>query len=317
MATTEFELIRTYFSTQGAAPGVELGIGDDCALLCPSPGELLAVTVDTLVGGVHFPAHGAPEQIGQRALRVNLSDLAAMGAQPRWALLALTLPAADEDWLAGFSRGLRAAATQWGVALVGGDTTRGPISITLTLMGAVSAEQALRRDGARVGDRIYVTGTLGDGAGGLAALNAPELTDLDYLRQRYWRPTPRVAEGQLLRALASAAIDVSDGLIADLGHIAARSGVGAHIQLDQLPLAPALTTFAGLAQARTWALCGGDDYELCFTVSPDHLAAVETLIATGQLTATAIGEVVTGAGVVCQDGAGRPLALPTSGYRHF
>lgn len=318
MAGREFTLIEKFFGgRQSHGAGVALGIGDDCALLRIEVGEELAVSTDTLVGGIHFPMDGSAELIGQRGLRVNLSDLAAMGAQPRWFLLALTLPGADEVWIGDFSRGLFAAASTYGVALVGGDTTRGPLSITITVMGVLPVGQALRRDGARPGDRVYVTGTLGGGAAGLAALADPALSaEIGGLRQKYWQPSPRLAEGQSLRGIASAAIDVSDGLLADLGHIARRSGVGAEIHAERLPLSRQIRHL-GAPQQMEWALGGGDDYELCFTVPTAHVRGVEALIDAGQLDATAIGEIVTGDQVLCFDAAGHELALNHRGYDHF
>ncbi|MGK2914087.1 MAG: thiamine-phosphate kinase [Porticoccaceae bacterium] len=315
----EFTLIRAFFADrQAVVADVQLGIGDDCALLVPNPGEVLAVTTDTLVSGVHFPVDGPAEQIGQRALRVNLSDLAAMGAEPRWFQLALTLPVADDAWVEAFSRGLFAAAKAYSIALVGGDTTRGPLCITITAIGALPAGEALRRDGAKPGDRIYVTGTLGDGAAGLAVLSDRSgQPHLNYLQQRYWRPSPRLAEGRLLRGLASAAIDISDGLLADLGHIAQRSGVGARIHTQRLPVAAPLRRYAHQTQWLDWALAGGDDYELCFTVPPANLDSVNALVASGRLAATPIGWIIAGAGVVCRDQLGRDRVVGRAGYDHF
>lgn len=318
----EFELIRRFFQqaqAEHSARGLLLGIGDDAALLDLPPDQHLAVSVDTLVSGVHFPADTDAEDIAQRALRVNLSDLAAMGAEPLWFTLALTLPAVDEDWLRDFSRGLFAVAQQYGCTLVGGDTTSGPLSLTLQVMGAVAPGQALRRDGAGVGDYILVTHYLGDGAAGLAAVEgrlnlAPP--HHDYLRQRFYRPEPRLVEAQHIRALASAAVDISDGLAADLGHICAASDLGAQVYVEDLPLSPALTVLADIDQARLWALSGGDDYELCFTVPESHMAEVGLLIAQGKLRATVIGHMVAGVGVQCLL-QGETFELDQAGYHHF
>lgn len=318
----EFELIRKFFQREQAeasSPGVVLGIGDDCALLQLPPARQLAISVDTLVADVHFPAAAEAEDIGQRALRVNLSDLAAMAAEPLWFTLALTLPAVDEDWLRAFSRGLFAAANEFNCALVGGDTTSGPLSMTLQVMGAVESGHALRRDGASPGDYILVTNFLGDGAAALAVIQGRlQLTGEheEYLRQRFYQPQPRLHEAKLLRNLASAALDISDGLVADLGHICAASDVAAVIDVETLPLSPALIAMDDIEQARLWALTGGDDYELCFSVPPENMPEVAMLIAEGKLHATVIGEMFAGAGVRCEL-AQKPFLLGQSGYQHF
>ena len=266
----EFSLINRYFSACGAAGNdTLLGVGDDCALLAPPSGEVLAVTTDTLLAGVHFPLDSPARLIAQRTLAVNLSDMAAMGATPRWFQLALTLPDTDQDWLADFSGGLNAMACQFNCALVGGDTTRGPLAISITLMGSVPPDKALTRSGAKPGDMIYVSGSLGDGAGGLAVIEgrlSAGKKDAVYLEERFWQPLPRISEGLEIRDFASAAIDISDGLLADLGHVAKASQVGALLEVDRLPLSQELRRAAGLEQGHTWALTGGDDYELCFTV---------------------------------------------------
>lgn len=318
----EFDLIERFFHQTAAeqpGPGVALGIGDDCALLDLPAGQQLAVSADTLVAGVHFPQDATPAEIAERALRVNLSDLAAMGAEPLWFTLALTLPEADEAWLRDFSRGLFAAAGGYACALVGGDTTSGPLSITINVMGAVPRGKGLRRDGANVGDFVLVTHHLGDGAGALAVLQNRWTTSEEYeayLRQRFYRPEPRLREGQLLRGLASAALDISDGLVADLGHICAASDLAAIIDVDALPLSPALQSCPDREQALRWALSGGDDYELCFTLPQELMPEVGLLIAQGQLQASVIGELVVGQGVhVERDGRAYPL--DQTGYQHF
>ena len=318
----EFQLIQQFFQREQAeqpAEGVLLGIGDDCALLQLPPGQQLAVSVDTLVNGVHFPLAADPELIAERALRTNLSDLAAMGADPLWFTLALTLPQADEDWLRAFSRGLFACAREFGIALVGGDTTSGPLSISIQAMGAVRPGQALRRDGANVGDFVLVTNSLGDGAAALAAIQEPALFAPEhyaYLHERFYRPVPRLRESQLLRGLASAALDISDGLVADLQHICTASDLGAVIDVENLPLSPALLGVDNRVQAYEWALSGGDDYELCFTVAPDNMADIAMLIAQGKLNATVIGEMVPGQGVICEY-QGKPFVPARAGYQHF
>ncbi|HET6724781.1 MAG TPA: thiamine-phosphate kinase [Gammaproteobacteria bacterium] len=306
----EFELIRRYFNRgEPNRPDVSLGIGDDAALLQPPPHHELAITTDTMVEGVHFPAGAPAHAIGYRALATNLSDLAAMGAMPAWATLALTLPQSEEQWLENFAQGFFELADEFDVALIGGDVTRGPLTITVTAHGWVPTGCALRRDGARPGDLIFVTGELGAAAAGLKAYPAAN-------RDRYLYPRPRVAEGQALRGAASAAIDISDGLLADLGHIVAMSGVGADIRLDRLPMAPALAQFDAQA-AREMALTGGDDYELCFTVAPDSVAAVRDRWRQNWPPVTEIGIVREQRVLRCIASDGQLWQPDTTGFRHF
>ncbi|WP_049630481.1 thiamine-phosphate kinase [Cellvibrio sp. pealriver] len=318
----EFQLIRQFFQREQAeqpAAGVLLGIGDDCALLDIPVGKQLAVSVDTLVAGVHFPTDADPELIAERALRTNLSDLAAMGAEPLWFTLALTLPHADEEWLRSFSRGLFACARDYKIALVGGDTTSGPLSITIQVMGATAPGAALRRDGANIGDFILVTNTLGDGAAALAAIQKTHIfadEHTDYLLQRFYRPTPRLVESAMICTIASSALDISDGLVADLQHICDASDLGAVIDVENVPLSPALQSLNNVPQALEWALSGGDDYELCFTVPPEKMADIAMLIAQGKLQATVIGEMVAGNKVICEY-EGQPFELTKTGYQHF
>lgn len=318
----EFQLIKQFFQREQAeqpAEGVLLGIGDDCALLQIPAGKQLAVSVDTLVAGVHFPLDADAELIAERALRTNLSDLAAMGADPLWFTLALTLPAANEDWLRSFSRGLFACAREYKIALIGGDTTSGPLTITIQVMGAVSPGTAMRRDGANIGDFVLVTHNLGDGAAALAVIqnriNCDE-SSASYLHERFYRPTPRLRESGLIRELASAALDISDGLVADLQHICDASDVGAIIDVENLPLSSAVQTLNNQTQALEWALSGGDDYELCFTVAPEKMADIAMLIAQGKLNATVIGEIIPGDKVICECD-GEPYELTRTGYQHF
>lgn len=319
---SEFQLIQQFFQREQAeqpAAGVLLGIGDDCALLQIPNGQQLAVTVDTLVAGVHFPVDADPQLIAERALRTNLSDLAAMGADPLWFTLALTLPDANEDWLRSFSRGLFACAREYGIALVGGDTTSGPLTITIQAMGAIAPQQTMRRDGANAGDFILVTNTLGDGAAALASIqNKCTFNDehTEYLLQRFYRPIPRLSESALIRELASSALDISDGLVADLQHICDVSDLGAVIDIENIPLSAAVLSLADSGQAYQWALAGGDDYELCFTVPPENMADIAMLIAQGKLNATVIGEMIPGHNVICEY-EGEPFALATTGYQHF
>lgn len=318
----EFQLIQQFFQREQAeqpAEGVLLGIGDDCALLQIPAGKQLAVSVDTLVAGVHFPVGADAELIAERALRTNLSDLAAMGADPLWFTLALTLPEANEDWLRSFSRGLFACAREYNIALVGGDTTSGPLTITIQVMGAVAPGAAMRRDGANVGDFVLITHSLGDGAAALAVIqdriSCDELS-ASYLHERFYRPVPRLQESALIRELASAALDVSDGLVADLQHICDASDVGAIIDVENLPLSSAVQSLNNQTQALEWALSGGDDYELCFTVAPEKIADIAMLIAQGKLNATVIGEIVPGNKVICEY-EGEPFKLANTGYQHF
>lgn len=334
MALDEFDLIRRYFTRADRQfpAGVRLGIGDDAALLDLSPGESLAVTTDTLVAGRHFPADALPFDIGWKALAVNLSDLAAMGAKPVGVTLAITLPLADEAWLAAFADGFFALADAHGVPLIGGDTTRGPLSITVTALGSVPFKQALRRDGAQPGDLIYVSGTLGDGGLGLAltqnSLHDVHLPPLHqaHVLARLHRPTPRLALGLALRGIASAAMDVSDGLVQDLGHLLKASGglhaLGATLTLEHLPLSPAMQYLAGEGEALQqlvldWALAAGDDYELLFTVPMSRQKQVELLGRDLELPLTQIGVVSAevGVGLSWRSEAYRDGEL--KGYRHF
>jgi thiamine-monophosphate kinase len=270
----EFALIRRHFAALSPpADSVALGIGDDCALVRPAPGQALAMTTDTLVAGRHFPYPTRPADIGWKSLAVSLSDLAAMGAEPRWFLLALTLPDADDEWLTAFAGGLQQLAQQSGICLVGGDTTRGPLSITITAIGLVPAGAALRRDGAQVGDLVCVTGTLGDAALGLARSEAGSFQTPDdgWLRVRLDRPTPRLRTGIGLRGLAHAAIDLSDGLAGDLGHVLEASGVGAMISVESLPMSEPFVRLAAMPRRLELQAAGGDDYELCLCIPPARL----------------------------------------------
>ncbi len=327
----EFELIREFFQHEQAdllleakaQASVILGIGDDCALLQIPVDKQLAISVDTLVADVHFPANARPEDIAERALRTNLSDLAAMGAEPLWFTLALTLPKNSEylheDWLRGFSRGLFCTANKYEIILVGGDTTSGPLSISLQVMGAVDTQQALRRDGASIDDFVCVTNYLGDGAAALAVIEKNLTLSMDheqYLRERFYRPTPRLAESKLLCGIASAALDVSDGLVADLNHICEASDLGAVIDVENLPLSPAVLAINDLALVRNWALSGGDDYELCFTVPPEKMPELAMLIAQGKINASVIGKMIAGSGVHCELD-GEMFELASAGYQHF
>ena len=310
----EFDLIAAIQSRIATRDDVLLGIGDDAALLQPPAGMLLAVAMDTLNAGVHFPDGTAPADIGWKALAVNLSDLAAMGAMPAWCTLSLSLPDADARFVEGFLDGFDALARSHGVALVGGDTTRGPLSVCVTVHGFVEPGQALRRDGAHVGDDVWISGPLGDAAGALSQWQAGDVVD-PALRARLDRPMPRVALGCALRGLASAAIDVSDGLLADLGHVCAASGGGAQVEIARLPASDALrAAFAGDALHALQA-SGGDDYELCFTAPPARRDAIEALqVEAGPVR---IGRIVEGQGVAALRADGCVWQPARPGYRHF
>lgn len=306
MPTSEFTLIYRYFSALGRGDAVDLSVGDDCAILRLEEGERLATSVDTMVVGVHFPEDSFPEDIGFRAVSAAASDLAAMGARPLGMTVALTLPEVDELWLHAFSQGLAAAVSAYQLPLVGGDTTRGPLTITIQVMGALPMDQALLRGGAQVGDDVYVSGTLGDAAGALAFLQGdwlPEPDNAEYLLNRFNRPSARIALGRELLGRATAAIDISDGLLADAGHIAAASGVKIRIEPGLLPLSPALSAHESPDKILQWALAGGDDYELCFCLPTGQLPPDDC---------TRIGRVEAGTGIDC----GLNIDI-SPGYQHF
>lgn len=316
----EFDLIARYF--QRPARNAVLGVGDDCALLAPWPGHHLAMSTDSLVEGRHFLPTVNPVHLGHKALAVNLSDLAACGAKPRAFLLALTLPRADKTWLSGFAQGLWALADTFDCELIGGDTTQGPLNINITVIGDVPSGQALLRSGAQVGDDIYVSGTLGDARLALdvfrGRLSVPEAVLLS-ARARMEQPTPRVALGMALRGIASAAADISDGLLGDLGHILTASRVGAELQAEAaLPLLACgpqlnLPTSAQLELV----LVGGDDYELVFTAPPQHSAAVQAAARASQTPVTRIGSVCAGHGLQIVDAHGYAQTHQFKSFDHF
>ena len=313
---SEFELIDRIRARAPHRDDVILGIGDDAAVLQVPPGKLLVVATDTLNAGVHFPIDTAPADIGWKSLAVNLSDLAAMGAQPAWCTLSLSLPHSDMAWLDAFLDGFLALAAQHDVALVGGDTTRGPLSIGVTMHGWVEPGRVLRRDAAQVGDDIWVSGTLGDAAGALVQRRSGACVD-PALRARLDRPTPRVATGLALAGVAHSAIDVSDGLLADLGHVCRASAVAAEVELDALPATPMLKAAFDADQRLRLQASGGDDYELCFTAPPSARAAIAT-IATSTITPlTRIGRIVAGEGVRALVADGAFWQSPRVGYEHF
>ena len=359
VAIDEFEIIRRYFTRPSGDDDVLLGVGDDAAVLRTAGS--IAVTVDTLVEGVHFPIGTAPDALGHRALAVNLSDIAAMGARPRWCTLALTLHEADPAWLEGFARGFFALAERFDVALVGGNLARGPLTITVEVIGAFDGRAPLTRAGGRSGDDVYVTGTLGDATAGLAILTgaveagmtiptggangsasgntegsgsgnaggsssggaegsasggAAQAAARRALVERFLRPTPRVEAGLALAGVATAAIDVSDGLAADLAHVCAASGCGAVVDVEALPRSAELDAVAAADEALGYALSGGDDYELCFTAAPADAARIEAALAACGTPAQRIGRLTDGAEIVFKR-HGERIELPRAGYMHF
>ncbi|MEP7186286.1 MAG: thiamine-phosphate kinase [Rhodanobacter sp.] len=320
----EFRLIeRIRELTSQPRDDVRIGIGDDAAVVAVPAGQELVVAIDTMVAEVHFPRNTAAADIGWKALAVNLSDLAAMGASPAWALLAMTLPEADSGFVEAFAEGFSRLAKPHRLALVGGDTTRGPLTISVAVHGFVPPGQAIRRDGARVGDAVLVTGTLGDAAAGLHALQHPLKADdsraglRDFLIERLNRPTPRLAAGVALRGLATACIDVSDGLLADLGHVCSSSEVGAEIEALRLPRSSALLDLHDDASALQFALHGGDDYELCFTVPARCVDQVQLDLSRLGCGVTRIGRIVEGEGVSVLGGDGIKLETDQRGWEHF
>lgn len=315
---SEFSLIKRYFTR--ATPGAVLGVGDDAALLRIGSGMELAVSTDMLVSGTHFFADADPYMLGHKALAVNISDMAAMGAQPRWATLALSLPAEDDAWLERFSAGFFALADAYQVELVGGDTTQGPLSLSVTILGEVPQGKALRRGGAKVGDEIWVSGKLGDAALALAHMQGKlVLNDASFAvtAAALHRPVPRVALGIALRGIASSAIDVSDGLLADLGHILERSGVAAELQFAALPVSLHLRPYLSRALGRQCALAGGDDYELCFTAPVARHAEVEKLATQLDFPLSCIGKIAAGSGCIVRAADGSVMKLERTGYDHF
>ena len=317
-SSSEFELIARHF-TRPAANAV-LGVGDDCALVDVTNGMDLAVSTDTMVSGTHFFPDVDPETLGHKALAVNLSDMAAMGAQPYWVLLALTLPTVDHAWLAAFAKGFFDLAEEFEVSLIGGDTTRGPLAITVTIMGEVPAGAALRRSGAKAGNDIWVSGTIGDAALAVAHRNGMlVLSEPDYREavMRLYEPTPRVRLGQALRGMATSAIDISDGLLADLGHICRLSGVGATVELAAIPVSSIGAKHIAEPAARTAITAGGDDYELCFTAPANSRESIAELTDMLGVRITRIGQVKRGKGMSLLGTDGKPIKIDAGGFDHF
>ena len=321
---SEFDLINQFFkATTRKRDDVLLGIGDDCAILSPPPGKQLAVSTDTLISGVHFPESTPAEEIGYKSLAVNLSDLAAMGAEPAWVSLAISLPEADENWLGNFMRGFNQLAEKYNVALIGGDTTQGSLSVTVNVTGFIDVDKALKRSHAKTGDSIFVTGNIGDAAIGLKAiLNKLEANrnisehDKLYCIKRLNRPVPRVEAGQLLSDFSVAAIDISDGLMADLNHICEASGVGALLNLQQVPLSQAVLNYYDNIPDWQNILNAGDDYELCFTCAQNQLSELQKLMDIHKVNIFCIGKITHDPGIKCFNN-GQLISYNQSGYNHF
>ncbi len=314
----EFALIARYFTRP--TPNAVLGVGDDCALLAPTPGMQLAVSSDMLLVGTHFAPRDSPAGIGHKSLAVNLSDLAAMGATPRWATLSIALPEVNEAWLAAFARGFFRMADMHAIELVGGDTTRGPLTVAITVMGEVPPGRALRRDGAEAGDDVWVSGQIGSAALALAYRQGRlfmEQIDAARVLPALYLPQPRVTLGVALRGLAHSAIDVSDGLLADLGHILDASSVGAEIEFARLPIAAVAAKYLADPVARECVLAGGDDYELCFTAPPTQRAEVELAAASAQVAITRVGRITAQPGLAVLGADAEPMPLGKTGYDHF
>jgi thiamine-monophosphate kinase len=316
----EFDLIARYFTPGAYAPDVLLGVGDDAAVLEVPAGYRLVAAVDTIIAGIHFPIDTTAANIAYRALAVNLSDLAAMGAQPRWFTLSLCMPDANEAWIAEFARSLQELAAHYRVQLVGGDTVKGPLNISVQILGLVEADGWLTRRGAQAGDVVVVSGVPGEAAGGLQLLQSAT-TSVSALHQqalleRFYRPTPRVELGRKIRSLASAAMDISDGLLTDLRKLCHASSCGALLNLESLPASPALLATFGAAQAEQFALQGGDDYELLFTVAPQRWVQVQAAAADLAIICTPIGRMVAGQQIQCFR-QGIPVVVQDNGYDHF
>jgi thiamine-monophosphate kinase len=316
MSQSEFAIIDRYFkSIAESAADVALGPGDDCAVLDVPTGYQICISTDSLLQGVHFPENAPASVAATRTMGANLSDIAAMGADPHSFLLALTMPSVDEAWLEEFSSTLKSLISLYKVPLVGGNISRGPLSLTMTILGKLPTGTAVERGGAKVGDDIYVTGTLGDAARGLELFQAGDRES--YLAKRYMAPRPRLREGSLVRSLATSMIDISDGLVADLGHICEMSGVGAGIHVSEVPLSAELVEAAGEESATRLALFAGDDYELCFTADRRSSAKIEGLAREAKVPITKIGTVIEGENVLVLDQNNQPLSFGGPGYQHF
>ncbi len=316
----EFDLIQRYFTPASYPHDVLLGVGDDAAVVAVPSGFRLVAAVDTVVAGVHFPVDTAAADIAYRVLAVNLSDMAAMGAQPRWFTLSLCIPDASESWLTEFGSSLQQLARQYDVHLIGGDTVRGGLNISIQMLGIVESDVWLQRGGAKPGDVLFVSGIPGEAAGGLQLLLNPsipvESLHREHLLQRFYRPMPRVQLGRRIRGLASSAMDVSDGLLTDLGKLCAASRCGAHVDLDALPISHAAIATYGQQAAEQYALAGGDDYELLFTVASENLLSLESAIGDLAVRCTPIGRIMPGEAVQCFR-RGEPVSMNITGFDHF
>lgn len=316
--SAEFDLIRKYFTRP--TPTAVLGIGDDAALVHVPSGQELAISADMLVAGTHFFPDAPADAIGWKSLAVNISDMAAMGAKARWATLAIAIPSLDANWLEGFAKGFFECAERFGVELIGGDTTRGPLTVSIQIMGEAPAGSALRRSDAQVGDDIWVSGPLGDAALALAALQdrfALSPDELDRCLPALERPMPRADFGMALRGIATSALDISDGLLADLGHILKASSVGAEIYIDNIPAGPVLQPYRLEIIAQQMLLAGGDDYELCFTAPIKHRNRILGAATACGLSPAIIGRITAGNECMVFDTDGRPIKLQKRGYDHF
>jgi thiamine-monophosphate kinase len=316
---SEFQIIEHYFKkNKSNVAGIIKGIGDDAAVVDVSNQSNLIISMDTLIEGVHFPKNTSPYEIGIKALAVNLSDLAAMGATPAWFTLALTLPDSESEWLKNFSHGLFDIASEYNIDLIGGDTTRGPLSITIQIAGYVSDSKIMYRSGAQINDDIYVSGYLGDAGAGLQLLSNPSQIKKtsDYLVNRLNRPTPRVTVGKHIRQFTNACIDISDGLITDLKHIIELSECGAKINVDKLPISDELKTTQNLESCYQLALSAGDDYELCFTAAENHSEKIKRIAAQDKVLLTKIGKISNGSEFQCYFN-NQPYEINYNGYEHF
>ena len=317
---SEFDIIRQYFTSKEFRADVVIGIGDDAAVLTVPKGHQLVQSVDTLVAGVHFPVETSPQDIAHKALAVNLSDMAAMGAEPTWFTLAITLPDDDDVWLTSFSQSLSVLAKIYNVQLVGGDTTHGPLCISITINGFVPIGKALTRNNAQVTDKIYVSGTIGDAALALAAWQEQYVLNdktVSFLKEKLNRPKPQIELGLFLRNFATSCIDISDGLIADLNHIADSSEVGAKIYFENIPLSDEFKlNISDNALITPLVLSGGDDYELCFTIPIERQAEFEKIVKEEKLSVTCIGEIEAQSGIRCIKN-NKVIDIENSGYQHF